>query len=65
MDGMKVAGFAFAIKGMPTHSSEPGDARERRAKMIGSMYHRPYCGGVAFAWIEQSAEPGALPRCEL
>ena len=37
-DGMKVAGFAFTIKGMPSHLPEVGDAHERRAEMIGALY---------------------------
>ena len=38
VDGMKTAGFAFTITGMPSHLSEPEDEHERRATMIGALY---------------------------
>ena len=38
VDGMKVAGFAFTIKGTPTHLPEPDDEHERRAAMIDALY---------------------------
>ena len=38
VDGMKVAGFAFTVTGMPTHLPEPEDVHEQRAAMIDSLY---------------------------
>ena len=38
VDGTKVAGFAFTIKGTPTHLPEPEDAHEQRAAMIDALY---------------------------
>ena len=38
VDGMKAAGFAFTIKGIPTHLPEPEDEHERRAAMIDALY---------------------------
>ena len=38
VDGMKVAGFAFTIKGIPTHLPEPEDVHEQRAAMINALY---------------------------
>ena len=38
VDGTKVAGFAFTIKGAPTHLPEPEDAHEQRAAMIDALY---------------------------
>ena len=38
VDGMKAAGFAFTIKGTPTHLPEPEDEHERRAAMIDALY---------------------------
>lgn len=38
VDGTKAAGFAFTIKGMPTHLPEPEGTHERRAEMIDALY---------------------------
>ena len=38
VDGTKVAGFAFTVKGIPTDLPEPEDAHEQRAAMIAALY---------------------------